>query len=148
MQNLLQQLSKVWLWSNLNKRSEGWCITIYSWILSNGSDWDRIGLSYFGVTWRHNLKTDLPFGNVFLYYSGVRKYQTCPPKKKNPNKTPPKLKGVSGYSSDKIFRVCQFSCLFPHVTFGWRIIKIKPKKCQERNMDSITLLLRTMFALK
>lgn len=34
-------------------------MTIYSWTLSSGSDWDSIGFSYFGVTWRHNLKIDV-----------------------------------------------------------------------------------------
>lgn len=34
----------------------------------------------------------LPFGNVSLYCSGVRKYQACPPKK-NPKQNPPKTKG-------------------------------------------------------
>lgn len=75
--NPLQQLSKV----AFDKRSEGQYMTIYSWTLSNGSDWDRIGLSNFGVTWRHNLKIDVPFGNVYDYYSGVWKYQTSPQKK-------------------------------------------------------------------
>lgn len=61
------------------------------------------------TTWKLISLLEMSLSTI-LGYENIRLFH-----KKSPNKTQKNLKGVSGCGNDKIYRVCQFSTLFPNI---------------------------------